>query len=186
MIAPSPPNPVAIVAAQPPDHIKRQDLVVLTQTIVTPDSTRTAVITLGNGGHPDAGPAATSAPNDPPSSSGGGSKDSTAGGLSPGQIGIILGCCLGAVVVFIVLWYCLSNARRRREAEMSETPSYDSLDYTYGSGTTGGGGGGPGQPDVSYWPTWRSIPPPVVPTYTARDPGRQWRPSARASATVRQ
>ncbi|KAK8109624.1 hypothetical protein PG999_007761 [Apiospora kogelbergensis] len=56
--------PLPAIAAHP-DRIKRQDVVVLTQTIVTPDSTRTAIITLGNGGHTDAGPAATGAPNPP-------------------------------------------------------------------------------------------------------------------------
>ncbi|KAK7972608.1 hypothetical protein PG996_006816 [Apiospora saccharicola] len=181
MIAPSPPNPV-LLAAQPPDRIKRQEIIVLTQTIVTPDSTRTAVITLGNGGHPDAGGGtiATSAPNDPPA-----------------QIGIILGCCLGALVLFIALWFCLSNARRRREqeiAEIEERSFGSSYYYMSGEDSDGGGGGGgggaggagrPARPAATHWP-WQSIPPPVVPTYTARDPTQQWRASARATHTVRQ
>lgn len=203
MIAPSPAN-------QPQDRIKRQEIIVLTQTIVTPDSTRTAVITLGNGGHPDAGggggTVATSAPNDPgspppASSSSSGGSSSASAGLSPAQIGIILGCCLGALVLFIALWFCLSNARRRREAEIAEIEErsfgssyyYMSGDESDGGGGGGGAGGGggparPGRPPPTHWPThwpWQSIPPPVVPTYTARDPTQQWRASARASATVR-
>ncbi|KAK8102316.1 hypothetical protein PG984_015462 [Apiospora sp. TS-2023a] len=203
MIAPSPPNPV-LLAAQPPDRIKRQEIIVLTQTIVTPDSTRTAVITLGNGGHPDAGggagaggTVATSVPNDPytppPASSSSGGSGSGNNGLSPAQIGIILGCCLGALVLFIALWFCLSNARRRREqeiAEIEERSFGSSYYYMSGEDSDGGAGGAgdtaqPARPAATHWP-WQSIPPPVVPTYTARDPAQQWRASARATHTVRQ
>ncbi|KAK8098936.1 uncharacterized protein PG998_012177 [Apiospora kogelbergensis] len=123
--------PLPAIAAHP-DRIKRQDVVVLTQTIVTPDSTRTAIITLGNGGHTDAGPAATGAPNPPPStgSSSGPSKDS---GLSPTQIGIILGCCIGALVLLLILWFCLSRARfiRERIARDEDMRSWPSSSYTY-------------------------------------------------------
>ncbi|KAK8074034.1 hypothetical protein PG994_004933 [Apiospora phragmitis] len=195
MIAPSPPYPVAIAAQ--PDRIKRQDFIVLTQTIVTPDSTRTAVITLGNGGHPDAGPVATSAPNDPPHppSSGAASTDSSSssssGSLSPAQIGIILCCCLGAVLLFVVLWFWLSHMRRLREAQIADNMRSFVNSYYYISedGGLDDDDDGPDDPDParprrSAWPTWRSIPPPVVPTYTARDPGRQWRASQRVSTTM--
>lgn len=203
MIAPAPANP-AVPAAQPgPDRIKRQEVIVLTQTIVTPDSTRTAVITLGNGGHPGAGAGATSAPDDPFSSAAPPPRASSAGGStgpSPAQIGIILGCCLGALVLLVALWFCLSTARRRREAavaaEIEEGSFGSSYYYTSdeepeggggGGGAAGGAGGGfarPGRPAPTHWP-WQSIPPPPVPTYTARDP-RQWQASARAAHTMRQ
>ncbi|KAK8005577.1 hypothetical protein PG990_011614 [Apiospora arundinis] len=199
MIAPSPANP-PVIAAQP-DRIKRQDVVVLTQTIVTPDSTRTAVITLGNGGHPDAGGSvATIAPNSPPSSpppaSSGPPKDT---GLSPAQIGIILGCCLGAAVLLVILWFCLSRVRIKREFEVNETLERRTWASTYGSSyfteeeeeSRRYYDNRPNHPDPSVprrhgWPTWRSIPPPVVPMYRARNPpDRRWQASARASTTMR-
>ena len=181
--------PLPAIAAHP-DRIKRQDVVVLTQTIVTPDSTRTAIITLGNGGHTDAGPAATGAPNPPPStgSSSGPSKDS---GLSPTQIGIILGCCIGALVLLLILWFCLSRARfiRERIARDEDMRSWPSSSYTYPPTDQGSDDGlqpmDPALPRRRGWPSWRSVPPPVVPIYHARHPSRQWRPSVQARTTQR-
>ncbi|KAI0130429.1 hypothetical protein BJ170DRAFT_314743 [Xylariales sp. AK1849] len=153
----------SIVVTAQPDVVQRQ--VTIIQTIAYPDSTFTAVVTLGNGGP------ATDAPSPP---SGG---DTSSGGLSQEQtIGIIVGSCLGVAVLILVAWCCLSMARRRQVDDGTiSTASYDSYDSSYMTSVA--------QPRRTGWPSWRSIPPPVVPTYRARPVGPQWTANHRASTT---
>ncbi|KAI1372446.1 hypothetical protein F4677DRAFT_263013 [Hypoxylon crocopeplum] len=138
-----------------PSIMRRQ--VTLTQTITYPDSTTTAVVTLDRGSPPTDSP--------PPNwSAGAASSD----GLGQQQIGIIVGCCIGAVVVGIIIWCCCTN--RCGCTPYSVYEDDHSIEYVYPDEVVQ-----VPRPPRSYWPRFpRSIPPPPVPTYRARDTGPHW------------
>lgn len=163
MIVLIPAEVVTPVAAQPTPAQRRQ--VTLTQTITNGGSVRTAVVTLDRGGPPTDAPA-------PPSRG-----DSTSSGLTQEQLGIILGCTLGALTLLIIVWFCVSIGRRRRPPSDYDSDSYMSH--------TGSSVSSINPPRRTGWPQWRSIPPPVVPTYRARPRSPGWRASRRASMTER-
>ncbi|OTA98243.1 hypothetical protein M426DRAFT_17617 [Hypoxylon sp. CI-4A] len=119
----------------------------------------TAVVTLDRG----IPPTSSATPSD--WSAGAASSD----GLGQQQIGIIVGCCIGAVVLGIILWCCCTkrcgcSPYRVYEDEQTSEVYIITDDLAEVS-----------QPQRS-WPRFpRSIPPPLVPTYVARDTRPQWR-----------
>ncbi|KAI1391847.1 uncharacterized protein F4822DRAFT_107042 [Hypoxylon trugodes] len=143
-----------VPAGQEQSSIVRRQ-VTLTQTITYPDSTSTAVVTLDRGG-----PTTTSAA---PSWSAGATSSSD--GLGQQEIGIIVGCCLGAVVLGILLWCCCTrrcgctpySVYQEDDDEVETIYETDEIAY----------------PD-RVWRFPRSITPPVVPTYVATDTGPEW------------
>jgi hypothetical protein len=160
-----------IVPTQPP-LADRQ--VVITQTITYPDSTLTAVVTLGNGGS-QTNTAAAPPVSDSPTSTGSAPESSSAsGGLSQQQIGIIVGCCVGAAILIVIIWCCVAASRRKKDSD-SLTSYYSYYTSSYFSDIT--------MPRDTRWPAWRSVTPPVVPMYRARPPIPQWTANARASTT---
>ncbi|KAI5860982.1 hypothetical protein GGS23DRAFT_598866 [Durotheca rogersii] len=151
------PPPAVTVRQVLSNAAKRQ--VTLTQVFTYPDSTSTAIVTLDRSG------AATDTPTPPSGSAGTASSD----GLGSQQIGILVGCLVGAFVLGILLWCCC--ARRCRSARSSayedrrrksRYPPYDAAGVT--------------KPEQTYWPYEfpQSIPPPVVPNYVAVDPNPRW------------
>ncbi|ORY60665.1 uncharacterized protein BCR38DRAFT_44210 [Pseudomassariella vexata] len=154
------------VTAQP-DVARRQ--VIITQTITYAQSTLTTVVTLGNGDNDD------TATDTPRPSTGAGS---SSGGLTQQQIGIILGCCLGVLVLILVIWFCCAFGRHRAYATSSTSSSHDSFMSSYISDVDG-----PPLPRPTRWPQWQSIPPPVVPDYRARPLNPRWMANQRASTT---
>ncbi|KAI1849060.1 hypothetical protein JX265_011277 [Neoarthrinium moseri] len=161
---------VVAVTAQP-ELVQRQ--MVITQTITYPASTLTTVVTLGRGGESTAVLGATTAPAAPVSAS------TSSQGLTPEQIGIIVGCCVGAAVFVVLLWCCCTAVRRRPGSDTSDGDSYYSHDEVRVPVM-------PEPPRRMRWPEWRTRPPPVVPTYRALPIGPRYtanRASARASTT---
>ncbi|KAI1778771.1 hypothetical protein F4818DRAFT_402427 [Hypoxylon cercidicola] len=153
-------NLSSIVPTAAPEQRELRRQVTLTQIITYPDSTTTAVVTLDRGTPPTDTPA-------PSWSAGAASSD----GLGQTQIGIIVGCCLGAVVLGIVIWCCCT-----RRCGCTPYSIYEGEDSTeevvfYPREMTQ-----VIQPRRSYYPPFpRSIPPPATPTYVASDAGRpQW------------
>ncbi|KAI1803943.1 hypothetical protein F4811DRAFT_522283 [Daldinia bambusicola] len=151
-------NSTALVITKAPEYtsvVGRQ--VTLTQTITYPDATSTAVVTLDRGAPPTESPA-------PNWNAGAASSD----GLSQQQIGIIVGCCIGAAVLGIVIWCCCTNRCGCRPYSIyndgDEDVTYFSDDMEQVA-----------WPERSYWPSFpRSIPPPVIPTYVATDTSPEW------------
>ncbi|KAI1212034.1 uncharacterized protein F4807DRAFT_417331 [Annulohypoxylon truncatum] len=145
---------LVIVASQvQPDIVKRQ--VVITQTITSPDSTSTALVTLDRGGPTTTSSAASW-------SAGAASSD----GLGQAQIGIIVGCLLGALVLGIVIWCCCTKRCGCTRYTAYEGDSTEEVIY-YTDDMVG-----VARP-ARAWPKFpQSIPPPVVPEYvaTAEDP----------------
>lgn len=115
---------------------------------------------------------------------------SSSDGLTAAQTGIIVGCLVGTLVLAVFLFFCIATMRRRAAyvqymyRNRSTTSSYF---YTE-SGTTESGvdpqspppvqpqpnpAPRPAGPSRTAWPSWKSIPPPVVPTYRAKAPSRQ-------------
>ncbi|KAI1407527.1 hypothetical protein F5Y13DRAFT_174620 [Hypoxylon sp. FL1857] len=141
---------VVITAGQEQPSVERRQ-VTLTQTITYPDSTSTAVVTLDRGAPPTDSPA-------PGWSSGAASSD----GLGQQQIGIIVGCVLGAVVLGIVLWCCCTNRCGCTPYTVYEDDRSDLSTYEEVTEVP--------RPARTYWSYFpRSIPPPVVPDYVAND-----------------
>ncbi|KAI1137597.1 hypothetical protein F5Y05DRAFT_75432 [Hypoxylon sp. FL0543] len=142
---------VVITAGQEQPSIERRQ-VTLTQTITYPDATSTAVVTLDRGGPPTESPA-------PGWSSGAASSD----GLGQQQIGIIVGCILGVVVLAIVIWCCCTRRcgcapYTVYEEDRSNLDYYDNLTVEVS------------RPQRTLWPVFpRSITPPPVPDYVAND-----------------
>lgn len=169
MIAPSefPRRAASLIATTAQPQLDERQ-VVITQTLTYPSSTVTAFVTLGNSGTPT-----TSAP--PVSGDGSISDSSSSGGLSQAQVGIIVGCLVGGVVLIIVAWCCVAKCRQNRAGSDSDSTSYDSYTSSYITEIY--------EPRSTAWPAWRSIPPPVVPIYRARPPGPAWTANARASTT---
>ncbi|KAI2615414.1 hypothetical protein GGR54DRAFT_642437 [Hypoxylon sp. NC1633] len=148
-----------------PTVARRQ--VTLTQTITYPDSTTTAVVTLDRGGPPTDSPA-------PNWSAGAVSSD----GLGQQQIGIVVGCCIGAVVLGIIIWCCCTGRCGCAPYRTYENP-HSSDEYFYTEIT---------RPQRTYFPRFpQSIPPPSTPSYTARDSGNGplWQASYDASTRTR-
>ncbi|KAI1088394.1 hypothetical protein F5B19DRAFT_428855 [Rostrohypoxylon terebratum] len=87
---------VIVAVQEQPEIVRRQ--VVITQTITSPGYTSTALVTL------DRGPTSSST-SDANWSAGAASSD----GLGQAQIGIIVGCCIGALVLGIVIWCCCTR-----------------------------------------------------------------------------
>ncbi|KAI0886363.1 uncharacterized protein GGS22DRAFT_160664 [Annulohypoxylon maeteangense] len=87
---------IIVAAEENPDIVKRQ--VVITQTITYPDSTSTTLVTLDRGSPPTSS-------STPSWSAGATSSD----GLGQTQIGIIVGCLIGALVLGIVIWCCCTK-----------------------------------------------------------------------------
>lgn len=121
-------------------------------------------------------------------------------GLTSAQTGIIVGCLVGTLVLAVFLFFCIATMRRRAAyvqymyRNRSTTSSYF---YTE-SGTTETGidpqapppvqpqpnpAPRPPGPSRTAWPSWKSIPPPVVPTYRAKAPSRKWAADPRSSTT---
>ncbi|KAI1399231.1 hypothetical protein F4819DRAFT_465661 [Hypoxylon fuscum] len=137
-----------------PSFAKRQ--VTLTQTITYPDATTTAVVTLDRGSPPTSTPA--------PSWSGGAASSD---GLQQEQIGIIVGCLVGAAVVGIILWCCCTRRCGCTRYSVYDNPNA-SVEYFYTPPAVT-------QPRSTYWPAFpRSIPPPPTPTYVATDTGPRY------------
>ncbi|KAI8960252.1 hypothetical protein F5Y11DRAFT_330641 [Daldinia sp. FL1419] len=148
---------IATTSLEYPNVLRRQ--VTLTQTITYPDATSTAVVTLDRGTPPTTTPA-------PSWDAGAASSD----GLGQQEIGIIVGCCIGALVLGIILWCCCTKRCGCRPYSLYNEGDreviYFSDDMEESSIT---------QPQRSYWPGFpRSISPPAVPTYIATDTGPQW------------
>ncbi|KAH8648518.1 hypothetical protein BX600DRAFT_442807 [Xylariales sp. PMI_506] len=190
-IATSSSTTTTIIAAQPETNLLELRQVLLTQTITYASTTFTTVVTLGRGDPTSetvAAPTLTTIAPTPVVVV----TPSTDGGLTSLQLGIILGCVLGAALLIAVVLCCLLTARRRA-AQQSSGSSDSSGYYDYGTGSSsmsevssfegrhprrgpgGGGGGGIRQ----YWRSWRSVPPPVVPVYSARDPGPRYTANVR-------
>ncbi|KAI2619799.1 hypothetical protein GGS26DRAFT_595202 [Hypomontagnella submonticulosa] len=137
-----------------PSVVRRQ--VTLTQIITYPDSTTTAIVTLDRGAPPTDSPA-------PGWSAGAASSD----GLGQQQIGIIVGCCIGAALLGVVLWCCCTG----RCGCTPFTVYEDDADVYYYS-----------ESDVVEVPRPprthlrfpHSLAPPSVPTYVATDMAPQW------------
>ncbi|KAI0172969.1 hypothetical protein GGR52DRAFT_546849 [Hypoxylon sp. FL1284] len=146
------------VAAVPERQEVERRQVTLTQIITYPDSTSTAVVTLDRGQPPTSSPA-------PNWSAGAASSD----GLGQEQIGIIVGCIIGAVVLGIVIWCCCTRRCGCSSYSVSDDGgSRDEVIYEYEQADIT-------QPRKSYWPPFpRSIPPPPTPTYLATDIGPRW------------
>ncbi|OTA96798.1 hypothetical protein M434DRAFT_27413 [Hypoxylon sp. CO27-5] len=136
---------VVITAGQEEPSVEKRQ-VTLTQTVTYADYTSTAVVTLDRGSPP------TDSPAPPGWSSGATSSD----GLGQQQIGIIVGCVLGAVVLGIVIWCCCTNRCGCAPYTVYEEDRSD-MSYTIEEIP---------QPPTSYWPRF---PPPVVPDYVAHD-----------------
>ncbi|KAI1474753.1 hypothetical protein K445DRAFT_301214 [Daldinia sp. EC12] len=146
---------VITTAANDPSFTRRQ--VTLTQTITYPDATSTALVTLDRGAPPTDSPA-------PTWSAGAASSD----GLGQQQIGIIVGCCIGAAVLGIVLWCCCTNRCGCKPYSVYNEGDHDVIYFSDDMEEIA-------RPERSYWPRFpRSISPPVVPTYVATDTGPQW------------
>ncbi|KAK5626635.1 hypothetical protein RRF57_002350 [Xylaria bambusicola] len=113
---------------------------VITQTITNDDYTTTAVVTLGPGDP-------SSTPLDSPSDSQGSS------GLSSAGIGILIGSIVGAIVLAILVWMCCLRCRMDNydDYETEYDRDYDIMQ----------------PPPRVYVRFPHSIPPPIVPTYTA-------------------
>ncbi|KAI0503207.1 hypothetical protein F5B22DRAFT_640310 [Xylaria bambusicola] len=113
---------------------------VITQTITNDDYTTTAVVTLGPGDP-------SSTPLNSPSDSQGSS------GLSSAGIGILVGSIVGAIILAILVWMCCLRHRMEDydDDETEYDPNYDMMQ----------------PPPRVYVRFPHSIPPPVVPTYTA-------------------
>ncbi|KAI0376944.1 hypothetical protein F5Y04DRAFT_285361 [Hypomontagnella monticulosa] len=141
---------VVTAAPERPSVVERQ--VTLTQTITYPDYTTTAIVTLDRGAPPTDSPA-------PSWSAGAASSD----GLGQQQIGIIVGCCIGAALLGVVLWCCCTN-----RCGCTPVTIYDDSDEYYSDEVVE-----IQRPRGTYWPRFpRSISPPPVPTYIATDPPR--------------
>ncbi|KAI0101114.1 hypothetical protein F4814DRAFT_105909 [Daldinia grandis] len=153
-------NSTTLVATAGPDYsslVRRQ--VTLTQTITYPDATSTAVVTLDRGTPPTDTPA-------PSWNAGAASSD----GLSQQQIGIIIGCCLGAAVLGIVLWCCCTNRCGCRPYSVYNNGENDVIYFSDDMEEVT-----IAEPQRSYWPRFpRSISPPATPTYVATDTGPRW------------
>ncbi|KAI2470720.1 hypothetical protein F4781DRAFT_166516 [Annulohypoxylon bovei var. microspora] len=139
---------LVIVTDQEQPNIGRRQ-VIITQTITSPDSTSTALVTLDRGGPPTSSPA-------PSWSSGAASSD----GLGQTQIGIIVGCCIGALVLGIVIWCCCTKRCGCTRYTVYEDDQVEEVYYPDEmTGVT--------RPKRS-WPRFpRSIPPPIVEDYVA-------------------
>ncbi|KAI0107903.1 hypothetical protein F4776DRAFT_413465 [Hypoxylon sp. NC0597] len=139
---------VVITAGQEQPSVERRQ-VTLTQTVTYADHTTTAVVTLDRGSPP------TDSAAPPGWSSGAASSD----GLGQQQIGIIVGCVLGAVVLGIVIWCCCTKrcgcAPYTIYEEDRGEMSYYATDIP--------------RPPRTYPRFPRSIPPPVIPDYVAND-----------------
>ncbi|KAL7621717.1 hypothetical protein AAE478_009044 [Parahypoxylon ruwenzoriense] len=152
-------TPVVTAGQQQPSAIRRQ--VTLTQTITYPDLTTTAVVTLDRGGPPTDSPT-------PPSWSAG---DTSSGGLSQQQIGIIVGCLVGALVLGILLWCCCTNRCGCQRYSVYDDDSDQAYYQAYYQDDTTE----ITHPRRTYWPSFpQSIPPPAQPTYVATDAGPGW------------
>lgn len=163
MVAPVMAREATRIAAQPPLLVERQDWIMVTQTITKPDATLTTIVTLGPGSPTPDAPA-------PPVRGA-----TTSDGLTSGQLGIILGCTIGGVALLLLICCCLGK-RHQRQTRPNSGSSRTSLTDSYITYVRPSS-----RPAV--WPQWRSIPPPVVPSYRARDPGQRWTANARASTT---
>ncbi|KAI1500608.1 hypothetical protein F5X99DRAFT_385381 [Biscogniauxia marginata] len=141
--------------------------VTLTQTITNADSTITAIVTLDRGDPPSSTP--SNAPSTPPLES------ATSDGVTQQQFGIIIGTCLGAVALVLLIWLCCV-VRRRRRAYINYLNDLDQISEENITVTET-----VQPPRTSYYPPFpHSIPPPVVPVYRARAPTQAW--TARDSA----
>lgn len=150
-------SPVPTAAPERRELGRRQ--VTLTQIITYPDSTTTAVVTLDRGTPPTESPA-------PGWSAGAASSD----GLGQAQIGIIVGCCIGAVVIGIVIWCCCTRRCGCTPYSVFEREDRSDEVIYYIDETTE-----VTPPRRSYYPPFpRSIPPPATPTYLANDTTPQW------------
>lgn len=148
-------NTSSVIPTAAPEHGRRQ--VTLTQIITYPDATTTAVVTLDRGTPPTSSPA-------PDWSAGAASTD----GLGQEQIGIIVGCCIGALVLGIVIWCCCTRRcgctsySVYEDDNTEEVVFYPPVDEIP-------------QPRRPYYPPFpRSIPPPPTPNYTAVDNNIRW------------
>lgn len=161
----------AVVTAQP-QIAQRQ--VLITQTIRSGDAVFTTVLTLGSSGTGTDSPSAPAAPAS-------GSSVSSSGGLTQEQIGIIVGCCVGAAVLVILSWCCLAMVRRRRilDHERSRT-IYDtpSIPSSYLTSEIS-------EPSVARWATYHRQRPPVRPEYTAIPLGPRWTANRASTTYVR-
>ncbi|KAH6657466.1 hypothetical protein BKA67DRAFT_555356 [Truncatella angustata] len=164
----------AAVTAQP-RLAERQ--IVITQTITSSEIVYTTVVTLGRGGGTTAGSStstSTSVPAAPvtPVSAG------TSGGLTQAQIGIIVGCCVGAAVLVVLAWCCLACTKRRKfpEPSIEDDSSYTTY-TTYESAEVT-------RPSASAarWSNYYRVRPPYPPRYRAVDPGPRWTTNARGRA----
>lgn len=152
----------AVVTAQP-ELIR--GLVVITQTITNADVVYTTILTLGSGGSPAAPAAPVSGAT------------SSSSGLTQDQIGIIVGCCVGAVVLVVLAWCILTMIRRKNDRDRQNgTPQSYSFTSSYLSSETT-------TPTVAQWATYHRQRPPVRPEYRAVDPGRRWTASRQATTT---
>ncbi|OIW32962.1 hypothetical protein CONLIGDRAFT_158226 [Coniochaeta ligniaria NRRL 30616] len=126
---------------------------VVTQIITRPYTTITALVTLGPGDPTSTAPQTTTIPTSTtasPSSSTTaivavpGSPPASSSTLTHAQLGAILGSVLGSLLLIILIWYCVTQRRRSRDArelryvlsEESETSS-ETVEVTM----TGAGGG---------------------------------------------
>ncbi|KAI1445448.1 hypothetical protein F5Y02DRAFT_126171 [Annulohypoxylon stygium] len=145
---------VIVAVQEEPEIVRRQ--VVITQTITSPGYTSTALVTL------DRGPtsSSTSAAN---WSAGAASSD----GLGQTQIGIIVGCCIGALVLGIVIWCCCTKRCGCSRYTAYENEDEEVIYYT-------GDMVDVARPERA-WKFPRSITPPLEPNYvaTAEVPGWQ-------------
>ncbi|KAI1343532.1 hypothetical protein F5Y15DRAFT_370348 [Xylariaceae sp. FL0016] len=169
-------NPVTAPRAEP-SIVSRQ--AVLTQTLNYVDHTVTTMVTLAPGSEPTNDPL----PPVPESTS--------SDGLTPSQVGIIVGSVLGAAVFILLLWCCCVVRQRRQayydtyveylEASLARIPFKNSVltddlqELSDMSVTDSVYERIPPPPRRTYWPPFpRSIPPPVVPDWRARAPSPQW------------
>ncbi|KAI2605439.1 uncharacterized protein GGS25DRAFT_430495 [Hypoxylon fragiforme] len=171
----------------PPTLVWRQ--VTLTQTITYPDATTTAIVTLDRGSPPTSSSSSPTSPplttsTTPPWPAGASppSSPSSSDGLSGQQIGIIVGVCVGAFVVGLVLWCCCTRrcgCTRYSVYSPSNSDNDDGERDYYAEVTIQQQQQEQEQapPTMPMRTAWRfpwSIPPPLVPTYVARDDGPRW------------
>ncbi|KAI1765700.1 hypothetical protein GGR53DRAFT_255802 [Hypoxylon sp. FL1150] len=140
-----------------PEHRELGRQVTLTQIITYPDATTTAVVTLDRGTPP------TSSPT-PTWNAGAVSTD----GLSQEKIGIIVGCCIGALVLGIVVWCCCTRRCGCTSYTMYEDDEREEVIFYPETPEVA-------QPRRPYYPPFpHSIPPPATPQYRATPTGTRW------------
>lgn len=117
-------------------------------------------------------------------------------GLTSVQTGIIVGCLVGTLVLGLFLYFCIATMRRRAAyvQYIYQNRSYTSSYYVTESGIDPQSPPPlqpqpqpnpprPAGPSRTAWPSWKSIPPPVVPIYRAKAPSRKWTADPRSSTT---